>query len=93
MQETSAKGLIEIASHEAIVLSPYLDSVRVWTVGIGHTANAGKPDPKTERRDFPISEIMDIFARDIGKFETRVRKAFGRKLTREQFNAAVSFIA
>jgi len=91
MQKTSAKGLVEIASHEAIVLSPYLDSVGVWTVGIGHTSNAGNPNPKTERREFSISEIMEIFARDIEKFERRVREAFGRKLTQEQFDAAVSF--
>lgn len=91
MQKVSRKGLIEIASHEAIVLSPYLDSVGVWTVGIGHTASAGDPDPSVERREFSLDEIMDIFARDIEKFERRVRRAFGRSLTQEQFDAAVSF--
>ena len=91
MLKTSQRGLAEIAAHEAIVLSPYLDSAGVWTVGIGHTANAGNPDPETERREFSMSEIMDIFARDIEKFEARVRKAFGRNLTQEQFDAAVSF--
>jgi hypothetical protein len=34
---------------------------------------------------------MDIFARDIAKFETRVRKAFTRELSQAQFDAAVSF--
>lgn len=91
MQKVSRKGLVEIASHEGIVLSPYLDSVGVWTVGIGHTANAGEPDPAKERREFSIAEIMDIFARDMDKFERRVRKAFSRTLTQEQFDAAVSF--
>ena len=90
--KTSQRGLIEIASHEAIVMSPYLDSTGVWTVGIGHTANAGKPDPGQEDyREFSMSEIMEIFARDIEKFEARVRKVFGRNLKQEQFDAAVSF--
>jgi GH24 family phage-related lysozyme (muramidase) len=32
---TSAKGKLEIISHEAIVLCPYRDSVGVWTWGVG----------------------------------------------------------
>ncbi len=87
----SQRGLAEIASHEAIVLSPYKDSVGVWTLGIGHTANAGQPNPATERREFSIDEIMGIFAHDIQKFEDRVRNAFKRSLSQEQFDAAVSF--
>jgi lysozyme len=91
MQKVSQRGLAEIAAHEGIVSSPYKDSVGVWTVGIGHTAAAGKPDPSTERREFSVAEIMDIFARDIAKFEARVRTAFTRPLTQAQFDAAVSF--
>lgn len=91
MMKTSQRGLAEIAAHEGLVLSPYRDSVGVWTVGIGHTAAAGEPDPATERREFSVDEIMEIFARDIEKFETRVRDAFTRPLTQTQFDAAVSF--
>lgn len=89
--KVSKRGLAEIAGHEGIVTSRYKDSVGVWTLGIGHTAAAGAPDPKTNVREYSISEIMDIFARDIGKFEARVRKAFTRELTQSQFDAAVSF--
>jgi len=91
MQRVSNRGLAEIAAHEGIVTSPYLDSVRVWTVGVGHTASAGPPDPARNRREFSVSEIMTIFARDIEKFEVGVRKAFTRPLSQEQFDAAVSF--
>lgn len=91
MQKVSARGLAEIAAHEGIVDAPYKDSVGVWTVGIGHTASAGPPDPAKGRRIYAVSEIMDIFARDIAKFEARVRKAFTRPLTQAQFDAAVSF--
>lgn len=91
MQRVSKRGLAEIAAHEGIVTSPYFDSVGIATLGIGHTASAGPPDPARNRREFTIPEIMDIFARDIEKFEAGVRKAFTRPLTQEQFDAAVSF--
>jgi lysozyme len=89
--KVSTRGLAEIASHEGIVTSRYKDSVGVWTLGIGHTASAGSPDPETNKREYTIPEIMGIFARDIAKFETRVRKAFTRELSQAQFDAAVSF--
>lgn len=91
MQTTSKRGLIEIASHEAIVTRRYKDSVDVWTVGIGHTVNAGPPDPRNITDDMPLDRIIDLFGVDVGKFEARVRKAFTRELTQNQFDAAVSF--
>src|SRR5690606_4759145 len=66
-------------------------SVGVWTVGIGHTASAGSPDPGKKRGEYSMAEIMEIFRRDIAKFEARVRSAFSRHLTQAQFDAAVSF--
>lgn len=89
--KVSREGLIEIASHEGIVASPYRDSVDVWTVGIGHTASAGSPNPAIDRREFTIGEIMVIFARDIARFENRVNKAFKVRLKQYEFDAAVSF--
>ncbi len=89
--KTSREGLIEIAAHEGIVTSPYRDSVGVWTVGIGHTANAGSPNPEIARREYTIAEIMEVFARDIAKFEERVNWAFKVKLRQHEFDAAVSF--
>lgn len=89
--KVSERGLAEIASHEGIVLSRYKDSVGVWTIGIGHTVSAGQPDPSKVTRELSLREVMEIFARDIQKFEKRVNKAFTRQLTQEQFDAAVSF--
>lgn len=89
--KTSSQGLAEIASHEGIVTSRYKDSVGVWTVGIGHTVGAGHPDPRALHRDLSLHEIMEIFARDIAKFEARVNRAFSHELTQSQFDAAVSF--
>lgn len=89
--KTSKRGLAEIAGHEGIVLSKYKDSVGVWTIGIGHTKNAGAPDPAKIVGELSLQEIMAIFARDIAKFERRVVKAFTRELSQSQFDAAVSF--
>lgn len=87
----SMEGLVEIASHEGIVNAPYRDSVGVWTVGIGHTASAGPPDPAKRRGEYSIPYIMDIFSDDIGMFEQRVRDAFTVPLKQHEFDAAVSF--
>lgn len=91
MQRTSTAGLIEIASHEGIVTSMYRDSVGVPTIGIGHTASAGRPNPAKVTGELSIPEIMELFRRDVEKFESRVRSAFTRPLTQAQFDAAVSF--
>lgn len=87
----SKKGLLEIASHEAIVRSKYKDSVDVWTIGIGHTASAGHPDPAAVKGRLSFKDVMEIFESDIQKFERRVNEAFTKALTQEQFDAAVSF--
>lgn len=89
--KVSERGLAEIAAHEGIVLSKYKDSVGVWTIGIGHTVNAGAPDPSKVTRELSLKEVMEIFARDVEKFEKRVNKAFSKPLTQSQFDAAVSF--
>jgi lysozyme len=89
--KTSQRGLAEIAAHEGIVMSKYKDSVDVWTIGIGHTKNGGVPDPSKVKGELPLDKIMEIFERDIRKFETRVLNAFKRELSQSQFDAAVSF--
>ena len=89
--KTSERGLAEIASHEGIVMSKYKDSVGVWTIGIGHTKNAGAPDPEKLKAVLSLDKIMQIFSSDIKKFETRVLSAFTRTLSQAQFDAAVSF--
>lgn len=89
--KVSNKGLAAIASHEGIVLSRYKDSVGVWTIGIGHTVNAGQPDPKSTTRELSIPEVMEIFRRDIAKFEDRVNRAVTVPLLQHEFDALVSF--
>ena len=92
VMRTSQKGQVELVGHEAIVTSSYLDSVKVWTWGVGHTAAAGSPKPGPGLlQDSSIPEIMHVFGNDLSQYERRVEKAFTVQLTQEQFDAAVSF--
>ncbi len=88
----SERGAVEIVSHEAIVLSPYFDSVGVLTVFVGHTAAAGEPLPsRMWKQNYTVVDALRVFQKDVERYSARVRLAFTRPLTQEQFDAAVSF--
>jgi len=95
--KTSDKGIYAIALHEGIVPAPYLDSVNVWTFGLGHTASAGAPNPATMPRGNPenvnavLGEVFKVFRRDLAKFEKRVNDAVKVPLKQHEFDALVSF--
>ena len=92
-RKTSSEGLAELAGHEGIVLEPYKDSVGVWTIGIGHTAAAGEPNPSQMPRGVAITieRAFDLFKRDVGVYEAAVNLAIRFPLSQTQFDAAVSF--
>lgn len=91
--KVSRQGIIEIASHEAIVDMPYRDSKGIWTVGIGHTASAGPPDPTRLPRGkrIPMDEVFEIFAKDLKLFEKRVNRAVKVPVAQHEFDALTSF--
>ena len=93
VMKVSRQGIIEIASHEAIVDMPYRDSKGIWTIGIGHTASAGPPDPSQmpRGRRMPLSEIFGIFTADLATFEKRVNKAVKVPVAQHEFDALTSF--
>lgn len=88
----SDKGLMELISHEGIVLTPYFDSKEILTWGVGHTAAAGDPLPsKLWGKDASLKQVFDVFRNDVERYAKQVRLEFTRPLTQEQFDAAVSF--
>lgn len=98
----STKGVLEIAEHEGVVLGPYLDSVGVWTWGVGHTAAAGGPEPaKMPREDTrawtdarvkaELVRALRQFDIDLDSYEARVAKAVKVPLKQHEFDALVSF--
>lgn len=89
----SIDGRAEILSHEAIVTSPYKDSVGVWTIGVGHTKAAGSPDPAALPKGVarPVAEMIALFEVDLSKYEAEVRRAVTIDLRQHEFDALVSF--
>jgi lysozyme len=92
----SAEGLAQLAYEEGIVLAAYYDSVGVLTCGIGHTIKAGPPDPK-EWMAMPashsrrIQDGLNLFLKDIQRYEKTVNQALTREPEQHQFDAMVSF--
>jgi len=89
IMKTSTRGRDDIAAHEGVVLKAYRDVAGIWTIGVGHTAHAGPPKPKAGMK-ITRAEAMEIFARDLGKFEMRVGAALG-DVPQHVFDGAVSF--
>jgi lysozyme len=87
----SKRGLMEIVQHEAIVLTRYKDSVGVWTIGVGHTRQAGPPDPKTITKSMEIKDVLALFKKDLKRFEKDVNAAVEVTLAQHEFDALVSF--
>lgn len=87
--KTSAAGVAFIAAREGVVTRAYRDVAGVWTIGVGHTAAAGAPQPvrgMTVTRD----DALAILARDLGDCEPRVARSL---VTDSQtvFDGGVSF--
>jgi lysozyme len=102
MMQVSDRGVAKIAVWEGIVLGPYLDSVGVWTYGVGHTKAAGGPNPETmprvdtrtwsaERVDDEIAKALHLFDVDLDSYEARVRQAVKVPMKQHQFDALVSW--
>ena len=95
-------GVLEVAEHEGFVLGPYLDSVNVLTVWVGHTAAAGSPDPakmpRVDTRKWSDQRVTEEllkglkqFDTDLDSYESRVAKAIKVSLKPHEFDALVSF--
>jgi|14BtaG_2_1085337.scaffolds.fasta_scaffold03628_3 lysozyme len=95
---TSDEGICALMQHEGIVPAPYLDSVNVWTYGIGHTKSAGEPNPELMGKGMPsdldaeLQVVFDVFREDIKKYEALAEKAITVNVEQHEFDALVSFI-
>lgn len=97
MMRMSDKGIAFLVAHEGVVPAPYLDSVGVWTFGVGHTASAGPPNPAAMPRGMPadlngaLATAFSIFRKDLERFEARVNQHVKVPLAQHEFDALVSF--
>ncbi|WP_208435320.1 lysozyme [Bartonella phoceensis] len=90
MRKISKEGLALIKQWEGLRLSAYKDAIGVWTIGYGHTNNAGKP---FVHKGMVITEEQaeEFLCQDLQKFENAVEQMVQVPLTDQQFAALVSF--
>jgi lysozyme len=91
--KTSKRGIDLICEFEGFRAKAYPDpgtGGEPWTIGYGHTSNAGPP---IVRKGMVITkdEAKAILARDITTFEVAVMSLLKRPPTQNQFDAMVSF--
>lgn len=85
----SADGRAKLIQREGFRLTAYRDSVGVWTIGVGHTAAAGKPIPAPGMQ-ITKQEVDAILSRDLVQYEDAVTGSVRVALTQGQFDALVS---
>jgi lysozyme len=85
----SADGRAKLIAREGFRLTAYKDSVGVLTIGVGHTAAAGKPYPAPGMQ-ITKAEVDRILAQDLVQFEDAVSGAVRVPLAQGQFDALVS---
>ncbi len=86
-RSVNAAGISLIESFESLSLTPYQDSVGVWTIGYGHTEDVSASSS-------PISEEeADTYLNsDLATAETEVGKYINATLNDNQFSALVSLV-
>lgn len=96
--KVSPRGLVALAIKEGLVPAPYLDSVGVWTFGVGHAETSGlEPNPRHMKRGMPadlgaaIAEALRLFPRTLRVYEDAVNRAVTVPLEQHEFDALVSF--
>lgn len=89
----TARVVLELAEHEAIVPEAYLDSVKVWTWAMGLTDASGIKVAAYKDNPRPLAECLAAVVDRLRKvYVPQVQRAFGgAKLTEAQFAAALSF--
>ncbi|KAB1068141.1 lysozyme [Methylobacterium planeticum] len=82
-------GRAALVGREALKTRAYKDSVGVWTIGGGHTSAAGAP-AVSAGLTISEAEVLEIFGRDLVKFEAAVDQAVKVPLADHERDALVS---
>jgi lysozyme len=84
--KTSKQGRKLLMEREGLVLKPYLDSVGVWTDGVGNTVGVIPNGPPISR-----AKADADLERNLARFEKAVNEAVKVPLKQHQFDAVISF--
>ena len=90
--KTSLAGRQKIMQREGCVLHAYKDSVGVWTIGVGHSAQAGTPPHVHKGMVITQAQALDILAGDLAPRETFLSKLLRHTPTQAQFDAMMSLM-
>lgn len=88
--KTSAAGRKAITQREGVRLSAYLDSVGVWTIGVGHAATSGVPPIPRKGMRITAQQADEILTKDLARYEDAINRSVKVPLTQNQFDALVS---
>ena len=88
--KTSANGRKLITQREGCRLTAYLDSVGVYTIGVGHAATSGVPPIPRKGMRITAQQADELLTTDLARYEDTVNRAVTVPLTQAQFDACIS---
>lgn len=86
----SARGRALLTKREGVRTNAYLDSVGIWTIGIGHTSAAGPPNV-TPDLVLTRAQVDEVFARDLVQYEEPLTAAIKVPVQQHEFDALCSW--
>ena len=88
--DISPRGIDALVEREGLRMNAYQDIRGIWTIGVGHTAEAGPPHPYP---GLALSEIecKAILHRDLASVVESLNDNIWRQPTQNQFDAYASF--
>ena len=89
-RQISPHGLEKLKQWEGLKTKAYKDAGGVWTIGYGHTAMAGSPQPY-QCQVITAAEAENILLKDLVQYEAAIENNVNVKLNDNQFAALVSF--
>lgn len=87
----SPEGIETLEFLEGVRLKAYRDSRGIWTIGVGHTAAAGPPEPRSGMV-ITLEQCGEILRRDSDAVLAQVRKLVSVDLDQHQVDALVCLI-
>lgn len=88
--EISLEGMVNLIGLEGICLSPYLDSVGVWTIGVGATRTE-IPGLNASHPDITMAEAIALFKQSIKRYTNPISNALKVAIEQHQFDALASW--
>ncbi len=89
--KTSQQGLNLLIDRESLELKAYRDSEGYWSIGVGHLLSLDK-DADFSSLVWTREHAIEVFARDIERFEKAINDNVHVDLEQYQFDALVSWL-